>query len=245
MLSRIRGFFMVINTLLVPVIVLGIGWFLSDQGAKFAAEWQKTKVPLMAIAQKAEQSAEKALIVAERTEAEIVKAVAKIEKVSDSLEKVGDSVAKPLNAVAKFKVPTYKVKMQPLMIDVPGPIKPFSAGKFRPVFEAGSLDIGDKIGAPFRPILTALSDIAGPLGDLKNAVRELEKLKALQPQIAAFQAHVGVVADQVLVLTAKIGQMGVWLAWALAALGIWLALCYIFWAMWRLQRGFALIAGRG
>ena len=245
MLLRIKGLFMIINTVLIPLIVIGIVWFLAVQGAKFAAEWQKTKEPLIAIAQNAEKSADKMMEVAERTEDEIMKAVAKIEKVGDSLEQMGETVRKPLDAIAKFKVPTYKVQMKPLMIDVPGPIKPFSAGNFKPEFEAGSLNIGDKIVAPFRPILAALRQLAGPMGDLNNAIAELEKLKALQPQIAAFQAQVGMVADQVLALAANIARIAQWVGWVLMALSVWGVLGYIFWAISRLQRGFALIAGRG
>jgi hypothetical protein len=133
-------------------------------------------------------------------------------------------VSKPLDAVANFKVPTLKAEMKPLWINVPGLIPAFSPGKFRPEFTAGSLDLGAKLVAPFQPIVAALANIAGPLGDLKNAVRELEKLKALQPQIA---------------------EVGVWLAWVASGLLVWFAIGYIFWAAMRLRRGCALLLGRG
>ena len=245
MLLRIQGLFIVVNTLLVPAIILGLGWLVIVQGAKFQAEWQKTKAPLVAIANKAEHSAEKIQDIAERTEAQISKAVAKIEKVGASLEKMGDTVSKPLNAIADFKIPTLKAEMTPLWIDVPGLIPAFSPGKFRPEFTTGSLDLGAKLVAPFQPIVTALADIAGPLGDLKNAVRELEKLKALQPQIAEFQRQVGIVANQVLALAKQLAEAAVWLAWLAAGLLVWFTIGYIFWAVMRLRRGCALIAGRG
>ncbi len=76
---------------------------------------------------------------------------------------------------------------------------------------------------PFRPIIKALGD-----------VRELEKLKILQSKIVIFQRQVGLIADQVLTLAGKIGEVGQL---------IWLALGYVFWAIGRLKQEFVLLAG--
>jgi hypothetical protein len=71
--------------------------------------------------------------------------------------------------------------------------------------------------------------------------KELEKLNALQPEFAVLQAEIGLVARNAVAFFGAASDAVGWFAYGLAGLLVWGALCYPFWAIGRLQRGWALL----
>lgn len=254
MSNRIQGVFMIVNTLLVPIIAAILMVIVAVQGQEIAAEWQQVRQPLSDIAAKATASADKVQDVAVRTTAQVEKAVEQIDGVAASLGKVKDGIAKPINAVARLKVPTVKVGFTDLKLDLRvkdfkgnkiGKYKPLVIPTVLPTVAVGSADFGKWLIAPFTPIVEALGKLSGPMTNLRQAVAELEKLKALQPQMAAFQRQIGQAAAKTLTLAEKVWEFARLLAILLAALMVWFAAGFVFWAAQRLRRGWSLVRGKG
>ena len=244
-LPRVQGVFVLVNTMLPPLVVLAIGWTAVAFGARVDAGWQETRGALVSIAARAGDSAQRVADVAERSQAQMNRAMARFEVVGAGLSRAASEVRKPVDAVASLSVPTVAMKMSDLYIDPPGPIPRFKAGPFKPEITPGSFAFGEMIAKPFRVIFDTLSSLSAPFDDLAKVAKELEKLNALQPEFAAMQAELGLVArNAVAFFTAASDALG-WLAWGMAALLVWGALCYPLWAIGRLERGWALLVSRG
>ena len=254
MTGRIQGIFLIVNTLLVPVIAALLFALVAVQGQKIAVQWQQVKAPLIDIAKKAAVSAGQVQDVAERTTVQVEQAVAQIDGVATALGNVKDGIAKPIDTVAALKVPTVRVSTTDLKLDLRvkdfrgnkiGKYNPLVIKNVLPTVSTGSADFGKWLVAPFTPIVDALGKLSGPMTSLRQAVTELEKLKALEPQVTAFQRQIGQAAAMTLALAEEVWAFTRLLAILLAGLGIWFVAGFLFWAVQRLRRGWSLICGRG
>lgn len=254
MTGRIQGVFLIVNTLLVPIIAIALIALVAVQGQKIAMQWQQVKAPLTDIAKKAAASAGHVQEVAERTSAQVEQAVAQIDGVATALGKVKDGIAKPIETVGRLRVPTVRVGVTDLKLDLRlkdfkgnriGEYDPLVIRNVLPTVSTGSADFGKWLVAPFTPIVDALGKLSGPMTSLRQAVAELEKLKALQPQMTAFQRQIGQAAAMTLALAEEVWAFARLLAILLAGLGVWFLAGFLFWAVQRLRRGWALVCGRG
>jgi hypothetical protein len=238
---RIQGMLILVNTLLLPLVLLAVAWLVAAYGERVQSGWQETRGSLDSIAARAEGSAQRVVDVAVRSEAQVRAAMDKLESVGRTLSEAGAKASRPLNAIARLSVPTVSISMSDLYARPPKPWPSFKIGPFKPEVRYDSFSFGEKIAAPFRTVFDTLGELAEPLDDLKGAVQELEKLKALQPEFARFEAEVAAVSRNALEFLTEILLLLSWLAYALMALMAWLALCYVVWAAGRLKRGTALL----
>ena len=218
-LPRVQGVFVLVNTMLPPLVVLAIGWTVVAFGGRVDAGWQETRGALVSIAARAGDSAQRVADVAERSQAQMNRAMARFEVVGAGLSRAASEVRKPVDAVASLSVPTVAMKMSDLYIDPPGPIPRFKAGPFKPEITPGSFAFGEMIAKPFRVIFDALSSLSAPFDDLAKVAKELEKLNALQPEFAALQAEVGLVARNAVAFFGAASDVLGWFAGGTARLG--------------------------
>jgi hypothetical protein len=243
-LTRIRGFVVVVNTLMPALLVAGVVLLAGLYAERMERGWADANVALASLADRASDSKRIVVDVVVRTDEQVARVVKRFEAVGATMNKIGDELSKPIDAIGSLSVPTFSLRMSDLHIDPPGPIPRFNAGPFRPELSTGQFRFGDTIVAPFRQIVAALGELSGPLDDIGDVVSELERLKQLGPGFEAFQQEVGILAAQTLAFGREVASVLEVAVWIVAGLLAWFALAYVLWAHGRLQRGFAMMAGR-
>ena len=153
--------------------------------------------------------------------------------------------AKPLDVFTNASVPTFKLSFEDLVLP---PGKPFlteiRVRGIKPRIDTGKFQFAAELVKPFRKVFEILGDMAAPFDDLRDAMGELEKLKALQRGVDGFRQQVVVIADQAVAFAETVGTALRIVGIALAVLGVWLALNYLLWAQGRLATGLAMMRGR-
>lgn len=240
-LPRVQGLIVLVNTMLPPLAAVAVGWAVLAYGERVGEGWRETHGALTSIVARAGDTADRVAEVADRTQAQMDRAMGRFETVGAAMSRAAAEARKPVDAVASLSVPTFTMSMSDLYIDPPGPIPRFKAGPIKPEIRPDSFVFGEAIAKPFRVIFDALSSLTAPFDDLAKVAKELEKLQALQPEVAALQAELGTVSrNAVNFFTVASGVLG-WLAYGVVGLLVWGALCYPFWAMGRIARGWALL----
>lgn len=257
MTSRIQGVFIIVNTLLVPLMVAAIATLLGIYGNKIQQSWIALEAPLHSLASQTAASAEKIGDIAKKTEQELALAALQLKEASDAASVAATAIAAPIKALNAVTVPTVKVGSKTTVIDlripnlVTGEKNPrekrpplyFEIGV--PTVSAGTFAIGATLTAPFKPIGDALTKLAAPVAQVKRALEEVEKLKQLQTALKGFEATASQAAGAALQLADKLIALGQWVAIAAGLLLIWFALGFVFWAARRLRHGWSLVRGHG
>lgn len=257
MSGRIQGVFIIVNTLLVPLVALAFAALAGIYGAGIQQSWSALKKPLQSLASQAEASAEQIGGIAAKTEAELALAATQLSEAANAASNAATAIAAPITALNAVTVPTLQVGSKKAVIDlrVANPITgkknprekkpPLYFEISVPTVSSGSFAIGATLTAPFQPIGDALTKLAAPVAQVERALDEVEKLKRLQPALERFQTTARQAARAALALADRLLTLGKGAAIAMGLLLVWFALGYGFWAARRLRRGLALLRGEG
>lgn len=257
MTGRIQGVFIIINTLLVPLMVAAVAILLGTYGNKIQQSWIALETPLHSLASQTEASAERVGEIAKKTEQELALAALQLQEAANAASAAATAIAEPIMALNAVTIPTVKVGSKTTVIDLripnlvtgrknPNEKRPplyFEIGV--PTVSPATFAIGETLTAPFKPIGDALTKLAAPVAQVERALEEVEKLKQLQPALNSFEATARQVARAALQLADKLIALGQWVAITAGLLLIWFLAGFLFWAVQRLRRGWSLVCGRG
>ena len=223
MMGRVRGFVLIVNTVLPFLIVVGLSTLAWQTATNIEHAWVGTcdrkgqpsgclkgiAPALNDMVVRNRASVQKTQAAVQKSKAKVSAAFTKLGNAKDKVDGIVKAVAKPLAVVEKIKV----------------------------------AKIGEKVTKPFRSMMEAVSSLAAPFKDLKAAAAEMAKLEALQGQMKAMQRDLSDAAARVLELAKPMGSMARMIAWFSVILAFWLGFSYVVWAYGRLVTGIALIRG--
>lgn len=223
MMGRVRGFVLIVNTLLPFLIVAGLGALVWQTASNMEQAWVGTcdkngkptgclkgiEPALNDIVVRTEESVK-------QTQAAVAKSKAKVSAAFTKMGNAKKKVDKMFTGIGKLLTPIEKIKLA---------------------------NIGPTVTKPLRSAVNAITALAAPLKDLEAAAAEMVKLEALQGQVAAMQRDIADASARTLALAKPIGEMARLFVWLSGLLVIWLGFSYVIWAYGRLGTGLAMIRG--
>jgi hypothetical protein len=223
MMGRVRGFVLIVNTLLPFLVIVGLGALAWQTASNIEHAWVGTcdKKGKPAGCLKGIEPALNDIVVrtqksVKQTQAAVAKSKAKVSAAFKKMGKAKKKVDKVFTGISKLLSPIEKIKLA---------------------------NIGPTVTKPLRSVVNAITALATPLKDLEAAAAEMVKLEKLQGQMEAMQRDIGHASARMLALGRPIGDMARLVAWLSGILALWLGFSYLIWAYGRLATGLAMIRG--
>lgn len=220
-MNRVRGFVLIVNSLLPLLIVVGLGGLVWQAANNMERAWVGTcdgknqpkgclkgiEPALNDIVLRTEKSVKQTQAAVAKSKAKVSAAFRKMGKAKEKVDSVFTGIGKLLRPIEKIKV----------------------------------ANIGPTVTKPLRSVVNAITALAAPLKDLEAAAAEMVKLEALQGQMAAMQRDLADASAWLLELARPIAGMARMVVWLSGGLVLWLGFSYIIWAYGRLVTGMAMI----
>lgn len=225
MMRRVRGFVLIVNTLLPILVIGGLGALAWQAANNIEQAWVGTcdkkgkpggclkgiEPALNDIVFRTEKSVK-------QTQAAVAKSKAKVSAAFTKMGKAKKNVDKVFTGMGKLLAPIEKIKLA---------------------------NIGPTVTKPLRNVVSAITSLAAPLKDLEAAAAEMVKLEALQGQMEAMQRDIADASARMLALGKPISDMAQLVVWFSGILVLWLGFSYVVWAFGRIATGVAMLRGQG